>query len=187
MSNRIFGFGSLVSLASIEVPVVACEPTRVFGYRREWCQPFSAHGQRFASLGLQGGQPSDFVDGVTLTIEPESMAYFEAREAGYRHVEVEAVHRSGEARAAISFVTRNPADALAMIPVSYLATVTVGFREAYGMEEGLNLFIDNTGGWDKPVLFDVARPVYSRRPDNLAKVAAELRPRLEAVTRIIDP
>jgi len=187
VTAAIFGFGSLVSRASIDAPVIGLEPSRIFGHRRAWCQPFSVGGLSYASLGLAPGNVTDFVDGVTLTVPLEAMAYFESREAGYRHVSVEALHKDGRVQPAVSFESRETASKDAFIPLSYLATVVVGFWELYGREQGLELFMENTGGWERPVMFDVEQPVYPRRPDNLRQVAADLRPALERMTRVVDP
>ena len=186
MSATYFGFGSLVSRASIAVPVVTIEPARIFGHRRAWCQPFSRNGLEFAALGLETGSATDCVDGVCLTVEDEFTAYFDERESGYRQVEVDAMHADGRILPAVTFEAREHASMRAYIPVSYLATVVVGFWDFYGRENGLERFIDNTFGWERPVAFDLSRPVYSRRPHNLAEVAEKIRPALETVSEIVD-
>ena len=186
MSATYFGFGSLVSRASIAVPVASIEPARVFGHRRAWCQPFSRDGVNFAALGVEPGGVTDFVDGVCLKVDAEHAAYFDEREASYRQVEVDAFHPDGRIEAALTFETKQHASLDAYIPVSYLATVVVGFWDFYGRDQGLDIFIENTAGWERPVGYDLENPVYSRRPDDLVAIAGEIRTALEAVTRVVE-
>ncbi len=186
MSATYFGFGSLVSRASIAVPVVSIEPARIFGHRRVWCQPFYRNGLHFAALGLEAGSATDYVDGVCLTVDDEHAAYFDERESGYRQVEIDVMHADGRVLAAVTFEAREHASIHAYVPVSYLATVVVGFWDFYGCETGLGRFIENTFGWERPIAFDLRQPVYSRRPHNLVEVAERIRPALEVVSEIVD-
>lgn len=186
MGATFFGFGSLVSQASIGVPVASIERARIFGHRRAWCQPFTRDGVNYAALGLEPGNVTDYVDGVCLKVDAEHTAYFDEREAGYRQVEVEALHHDGRIDTALTFEVRQYAGMDAYIPVSYLATVVVGFWDFYGRENGLDLFIENTFGWERPVGYDLSDPVYPRRPENLSEVAEAIRPALEAVSRVVD-
>lgn len=186
MAVHYFGFGSLVSQESIAVPVVALERARIFGYRRVWCQPFSVAGTTFASLGLEPGVATDYVDGVRLEVADSDAAYFDEREAGYRQIEVEAMHSDGRTCLTTSFEARVHATSEALIPLSYVATVAVGFWNMYGKETGLQMFLDNTYGWEKSIAYDVAEPIYPRRPEGLTAIADDIRGALEGLTSIVE-
>lgn len=186
MPATYFGFGSLVSRASIAVPVEGFESARIFGYRRCWNQPFSVNGVAFAALGLEPGNVTDYVDGVILRVADDHSHYFDEREAGYRQIDVEALHPDGRIQSAVTFEARELAGRDAYIPVSYLATVVAGFRAVYGHEEGFRAFSENTYGWEKAVAYDLEQPIYPRRPENLHEMAEELRGPLRSLTDVVE-
>ncbi|HJS87833.1 MAG TPA: gamma-glutamylcyclotransferase family protein [Acetobacteraceae bacterium] len=93
-TNFIFGYGSLINTTSRNATAskpIAAMPVRVaaaFGYVRCWCDR-SASG--FTALGLRRPKPGEdamTVNGVLYPVEGNDMGAFDAREAGYRRVEV---------------------------------------------------------------------------------------------------
>ncbi|WP_051248262.1 gamma-glutamylcyclotransferase family protein [Inquilinus limosus] len=92
--NFIFGYGSLINTASrnstASKPIDAI-PVRVsasFGYVRAWVDRAKSG---FTALGLRkpkAGEQAMTINGVLYPVEGDDMGAFDAREAGYKRMEV---------------------------------------------------------------------------------------------------
>lgn len=90
----IFGYGSLINTqsrnatAAKPIPAIPARIAKEFGYLRAWVYNCTCG---FTALGLrkprQGEEPST-INGVIYPVEGNDMAAFDAREAGYRRLEV---------------------------------------------------------------------------------------------------
>ncbi len=93
-SQFIFGYGSLINSASRNstvgkvVPAIPVRVSAAFGYLRAWDDRSSSG---FTALGLRkpgANEKASTINGVLYPVEGGDMAKYDARERGYRRVEV---------------------------------------------------------------------------------------------------
>ena len=182
-TQLIFGYGSLVSQRSIEIPIQSCKPSQITGFRRVWREPFTRQDRTYVGLALQADDAAPRIAGVTLEFAETDLPYIYNREKSYRHIAIDAVDQAGNVDSTITFEGLALPRGKAVIPVSYLAVVLSGFEDIFGAA-GPDLFARETSGWEQGVALDIERPVYPRAPANLASLAKRYLPLIERYSHI---
>ena len=174
--RRVFGYGSLVNLATHAYTDPRKATLR--GWRRVWKQ--AAH-RPVAFLSVE---PCDqtILLGVVADVPGQDWEALDAREAAYlRREATHQIDHDGE-RGHTVIYEANPdhvADPSTDHPIllSYLDVVVQGYLHQWGLDGVRHLF-ETTKGFDGPILDDRAAPIYPRaqrlHPDETALVNDEL-------------
>ena len=170
--DSFFGYGSLVNLATHgHRPAL---PARLSGWRRLWQ---GTRLRRAAFLSVAPA-PGSTIDGV-LAVPADGWEALDRRERAYLWQPAAIAPLGTVSPAAGAPVLYRIDPDLAEsgehpILLSYLDCVLAGYHALFGVA-GIDHFIATTDGWNRPLIDDRARPLYSR--------AQTLSP---ALTRLID-
>lgn len=169
-----FGYGSLVNRATLRTEIVDAVPARLSGWRRLWRPRPDMPGFPAALLSVRVEEGAS-VDGLLVFDRAENLAAVDAREAHYhrRTVRHERLEVAGsrpcncptfvyEAKTELPVMPQPPLmPQPPRILQSYLDAVLQGFLIEHG-EAAVRRFIDETEGFDLPILRDRAAPRYPR-------------------------
>lgn len=170
-SVRVFGYGSLVNsrTRSPEAPAVAAT---LRGWERAWQHCVDTEAGKVCALTVVANENSE-VDGVVIQELATNLPILDAREQGYRRIQVTSsiIAKSavggqfgptGEVFTYISAAAANrPGSTEFPIWWSYLECVLAGYYELGGMAAAAR-FIKSTRGWDVPIFDDRDSPKYMR-------------------------
>jgi hypothetical protein len=165
-----FGYGSLVNPYTHRTEIITYSRARVPGWRRTFRARPDLHPDPIAFLTSSPiSQPADRVlDGLLVFDHVDNLDALDIREAGYeRHrlepgaIDVERDIPVGCPVYIYEGMASARPDLRHAILHSYLDAVLQGYHLIYGME-GVDGFLQSTGGLDLPVLSDRARPRYPR-------------------------
>jgi len=178
MSQRVFGYGSLVNSSTHPRNAQSTGPVILSGWRRLWAHHLETASGTMCVLTIEPSAGAAVV-GVLLDCDQAAMRELDLREQGYerRAVEVAYSESPSQRMACITYVSMaargQPASREAPIWRSYLDCVLAGFL-ALGGVPALEEFIRTTGGWDGPILDDRVAPLYSRAVRLSALEAGEI-------------
>lgn len=176
-----FGYGSLVNRNTHTFRELY--KARVRGWRRRWCHWVDAPFGTCTSLTVLP-DPSAEITGLVMGTPLAEHKALNARETGYdRHIIAPGdIDHDGPAGIDVELYqsrTQLPGSDDAPILQSYVDTVMQGFEAEFG-EGGLHHFLDNTDGWETPILKDRTAPIYPRTTpitvDDQARYDELLRP-----------
>ncbi|MEM7694296.1 MAG: gamma-glutamylcyclotransferase family protein [Pseudomonadota bacterium] len=157
MSFRVFGYGSLVNIATLP-PHEAATPFCAKGWRRAWRTTSRKATGGNCALSVEA-DPDGAIDGLIITFPDTAWPTIAAREKNY-----DALHLHEDADVII-FKAKAAADRLgdASHPIflSYIDTTLQGFLQHFG-EAGAARFMTSTDGWATPIVNDRAAPDYPR-------------------------
>ncbi len=178
-----FGYGSLVNDKTRNAESFGLAG-RLKGYRRHWSiwkaslerEAFGLGG--IAALSVSADKEA-MIDGLLIFDKKDHLPNVDKREAQYDRLELDlndfqTEHTIPEGVKTYIYVGR-PADVTVSHPdypilQSYVDAVMQGFIDKFGTE-GLNRFVDETSGWETPVVQDRDEPFY---PRHVALSATEL-------------
>ena len=171
-----FGYGSLVNRNTHAFRELY--KARVRGWRRRWCHWVEAPFGTCTSLTVLPDTEAEITGLIMGTPLAEHEA-LNAREKGYdRHViSTGAISHDGPSGIEVELYqsrTQIAGSKAAPILQSYVDTVMQGFETEFG-SAGLRHFLDNTDGWETPILQDRDDPIYPRA----TKISAQDRARYD--------
>ena len=178
MSQRVFGYGSLVNSSTHPRNAQATGPVFLGGWRRLWAHHLETANGSMCVLTIEPSTGAAVV-GVLLDCDQSALRELDLREQGYerRALEVAYSESPSQRMACITYVSMaargQPASREAPIWRSYLDCVLSGFLTLGGVA-ALEEFIKTTGGWDGPILDDRVAPRYSRHVKLSALEAGEI-------------
>lgn len=162
MSQRFFGYGSLVNLQTHSYDAV--EPATLVGWRRRWSHRVQRNGANVSSLSVIRASNSR-IAGVTASVPGGDWDALDAREHGYERLIIpfEDLEPSAENISVYKSLPQNDVVGNAAFPIlqSYLDCVLQGFLHIHG-PDAPTAFIASTDGWETPILQDRAAPRYPR-------------------------
>ena len=162
-----FGYGSLVNELTWAQQYEA-QPGEIRGWRREWKHCVSAPFGRVCALTVVPKQDT-VVQGVFISCSQTELEILDKREIGYRR-EVLAASEvgvySGDNPSTVYIYSSTPkvyrSGSLEYpIWLSYVESVLFGYLRVFG-HDGIDRFIESTGGWDAPIVDDRSKPLYPR-------------------------
>ncbi len=184
-----FGYGSLVNKETHAFRELY--KARVRGWRRRWCHWVEADFGACTSLTVLP-DPNAEITGLVMGTPLEDHAGLNKRENGYDRIIIphhDIDHDGPDGAAVELYQSRQqlPGSDAAPILQSYVDTVMQGFEREFGAA-GLTHFLENTDGWETPILRDRANPVYPRT----TAITLEEKTRFDALlapmgVRYIDP
>ncbi|MBJ3774104.1 gamma-glutamylcyclotransferase family protein [Acuticoccus mangrovi] len=158
MSFSVFGYGSLVNIATLP-PYQAVQRASVKGWRRAWRASSATPLGGVCALSVVE-DPDAEIDGVVVTFDDATWPTIAARE--HRYDPLDLVHE-GETitiwRASAGF--DHFGDAAHPIHLTYVDCTLQGFLKEFG-EAGVARFMATTDGWHVPIIDDRATPRYPR-------------------------
>lgn len=151
MTNRFFGYGSLVNRATHDNPGVA--RAALLGWRRVWRRTSLRDVAFLSAVPAASSQ----IEGLVADVPGGDWAALDLRETGY---DKHAVETTSGAAQVYAVPDRNLVAGENVILLSYLDVVVQGFLAEFG-EPGVARFFETTDGWGT-VLDDRAAPIYPR-------------------------
>ena len=163
-----FGYGSLVNRDTRPPGEIAINAT-LNGWRRVWDHRVATTRERHACTSLSIEPAENAIDGVLVRIPESNLPALDARESGYRRLQLNAsnfTHPPGVTDTIIHVYqsldsNRHLADDEHPVTQSYVDCVMAGYARRFG-DTGLRHLLQTTRGWDRPVLEDRAAPTYPR-------------------------
>lgn len=158
MTQRFFGYGSLVNRATHDYP--DAQGAVLAGWRRVWVHTAA---RPVAYLSVRP-VPGAAILGLVAQVPGGDWAALDLREAAYGRHPVSVTVAGASIPAQVYAVPRGRAQApVAAHPIllSYLDAVVQGFWREFGAG-GVADFFATTEGWDAPLLDDRATPRYPR-------------------------
>lgn len=156
---QFFGFGSLVNVTTHDY--MEYRPGQLKGWKREWLDTKKRPYCFLSAYPVDGFE----IEGLLIKVPNGDWAALDEREASYTRHQVGNVivpqHVKSEVQIyAIAAENRSP-DTRKPILLTYLDVVLLGYHSFFGLS-GAQRFVDTTDGWDRPILNDRAKPIYSR-------------------------
>ena len=161
-SSLCFGYGSLANTDTHSFqPLALCH---LKGWRRVWCHRIDRPSRKVTSLSILP-DPDASTRGLILQVKASEQPTLDARESGYNRLNLDhsSLKPTPTGPAAYTYVSKSSLLGDADFPIlqSYLDTVLLGFFQTLG-EDGITEFLENTSGWETPILMDRNDPIYPR-------------------------
>jgi len=162
VSDRFFGYGSLVNLSTHENEDIA--PATLSGWRRRWSHRVQRNGFKVSSLSVIRS-PGSEIAGVTAQVPNGDWDALDRREHGYERLIIPPQELSPSAHNISVYKSLPENDHLGNeeFPIlqSYLDCVLQGFLHVHGPSSA-EAFVASTDGWETPILQDRTAPRYPR-------------------------
>lgn len=168
MQIAYFGYGSLVNDATRNINSRSI-PGRLEGFVREWRIRSKDQLQNVCSLTAKPSIDNS-IDGVLVFEHSSGLEAVDRREANYDRLDFPVLQFSSssvlpESQAAYIYQAKSArydwGDEDHPILQSYIDAVMQGFLDQFG-EQGAFRFVQETDGWDAPILDDRNKPIYPR-------------------------
>lgn len=168
MQIAYFGYGSLVNDSTRNINSRSI-PGRLEGFVREWRIRSKDQLQNVCSLTAKPSIDNS-IDGVLVFEHSSGLEAVDRREANYDRLDFPVLQFSSssvlpESQAAYIYQAKSArydwGDEDHPILQSYIDAVMQGFLDQFG-EQGAFRFVQETDGWDAPILDDRNKPIYPR-------------------------